>query len=481
MPSLLSRIFSPRANSQECKLAQKEASPVKELNKKVNGVAGNAIKELTKILDESDRFLQSIKDFPEKHALKNERNIMLHILGCDFGKQKIHSKDIKVAVRYCVKRAEAGQLSVKEKEQICAFFSKISTLPNEQFDRHALLKEKYALQRILSPELDQLLDSQEKNPSLTTDTQHQLNISIAKAKLSIELGFGVSNAGNGVNGAQIIRDLENNPVGVFKARPEIKWYQISEHMKKYFGQARLLSNNDLSQQFAEVAAYEFDKIMGFKLAPAATMVELKNREGAFLAFLSGYKELKKYEKDFEARTSYDKSERLLWQKKCLYKYLVGDLDPHNENIFVRLNEDGKLIDVRVIDHGNCFITKNPGEWGSKGNLGNWGNYKISKDDFEPEILDLIQNGLTEKNLNQFVVNMGEKREDFWTIPMDKLQRDRLRILRECVINKTIKNPYELAKVQTQRDYNEYLKNINAPRDEKNESTDVGGFSVMDIN
>lgn len=481
MTSFLNRIFSTSSQIKQERTIQKEPKPLKEIHKKINVVVDNAKKELAKISEDSERFLQSIKDFGEKCALKNQRNIMLYLLECDFKKEKIKPNDIKTAVKYCAKRSEAGNLGEKEQKQICAFFEKIASLPQEQFDRPALLGHKTALQRLLSPELNALMEAQEKDPALTANTQHQLKMSIAKAKLSVQLGFGVSNAGNGVNGAQIIKDLENKPVGVFKGRPDIKWYQIGEHMKKYFGQARLLNQNEMCQQFAEVAAHQFDEIMGFKLAPAATMVEMKNREGAFLAFLGGYKELKDCEKTLEARTSYDKAERIKWQLMCLANYVKANLDPHNENIFVKLDKDNKIIDIRVIDHGNCFVEHNPDAWGAKGNLGKWGDYKQSLPQFEPEILEFIRNSLTEKNLDQFVANIGKEKQNFWTTHMDTLQRDRLRILRECVLSGQIKSPAELACIRTQQDYSTHLKHSAQSIVAKEEATEIGGFAVLDIN
>lgn len=427
----------------------------------------------------SDKFLNSISDFYQRADMKDDRNIFIHYLNADLKKVSITKNDLSSAVNYCVKRAEAGNVSESEQNEIRAFFDKYSYLPKEIFDRKDLIGGRLSLQRLLSIDLDQLIKLGERDPTLKSRTDYQLKVSEAKASLSVRLGHGVSFAGNGVNGAQIIRDLEGSPVGVFKPAPELKWYQIPEKLKGFFGQSRLLNQQDsLGQQYSEVAAHRFDEAMGFKLTPAATMTKLNGKEGAFLAFLKGYEELKECENKLEGRSSYEESEKKIWQTMCIYNFLVGNLDPHNQNIFVRM-EESQLKEVRMIDHGNCFIEMNPGEWGSKGNQGHWGTYKISKEAFTPEVIEFVRTNLTEDKLDQFVKQIGKERENFWTIHMDQNQRERLQLIREGILQGKISSPKELSNIHTSNDFRKHL-NKEGDLTRRSEQTDLGDFSILDI-
>jgi hypothetical protein len=426
-----------------------------------NKVSAVGVQKFLGFSDPTD--IRQIKDAKRKAEVLNNQSFFNYIYTkCDCKKEVLSFSALKAAIAYCtfkvdVAKNESRELSADEREKISGFFKKIAKLPQEQFDRKALLGGKIALQRVLSPELDALLSQQEKSPHLQEDMQHQLNISIAKAKLSIKLGYGVTVAKNGANGAQIIKDLEGKPVGVFKSAPKLKWYQVGERLKQRFGQARLLNKKDeLAQQFAEVAAHRFDDVFGFHLAPAAAMVKLSKKEGAFLAFLGGYQELKDCEKKLQARNTYDPNEKVLWQRMCLYNFLIGNLDPHNENIFVRMYKQGHLNEVRMIDHGNSFIEYNPAAWGAKGNQGHWGTYKISKEAFEPEVLDFIKNQLTSEKLESFVQQMGSSREKFWSVRMDQLMRDRLQLLRDGILSGSISNPDQLSQIHLHADFSKHL-------------------------
>ncbi len=246
------------------------------------------------------------------------------------------------------------------------------------------------------------------------------------------------------------------------------------------GQARLLNQKDeLGQQFAEVAAHKFDQAMGFNLAPAATMAEIKGQHGAFIAFLGGYKELKSVEAPLQARRSFSEHEKKVWQMMSVFKFVIGDMDPHSENIFVKTDEDGKIAEIRVIDHGNSFIEKNPGSWGSKGNQGHWGKYNISKEAFVPEVIDFIQNQLTEDSFESFLKEIGGERQEFMSQGMLHNQLMRLAVLKECVAKGKIKTAEELARIHTQQDFQKHLKDIQTPSTSKPRRCE-DGFVVVDL-
>lgn len=476
MTSVINRFVSFRSDqtnqSGKCK-ASHEKKPLRPVDQKVATAAKAGLKG-----HQSEIYLHNIKDLGLRNKVKNERNIYWHLLNHDESTFRCTSKDISLAVHYCIQRVEAGEITSEEVKEMRTFFEKISKLGPDMFDRHALLGGKEALQRMLSTDLDKLLKEEEKDPSIRESTTHQLNLAIARAKVAALVGYGAESAKNGVNGTVIIKDLENHYVGVFKAPPDLKWYQVGEHLKKLVGQSRLLNKKDsYAQQFAEVAAHKFDSIMGFKLAPAATMAQINGKNGAFLAFLGGYKELKDLEGTLESRQTFSQHEKKIWQQMCLYNFLIANMDPHSQNIFAKTDKANKLLEFRVIDHGNSFIEYNPGKWGSSGNQGHWGKFNISKEPFEPEVLDFIQTQLTEDKLEKFINEIGGQRTEFWTQGMDNLQRERLALLRHCVATGEIKSPAELSKIHTHEDFTKHLSKIK--KTERNHKID-DGFVIVDF-
>src|SRR5271155_2040468 len=71
-------------------------------------------------------FLESIKDREERDNLKNAYNVLRCIINAESTKTKLKAKDVAVAVEYCVKRSEKGQLREDESKEIADFFDKIS-------------------------------------------------------------------------------------------------------------------------------------------------------------------------------------------------------------------------------------------------------------------------------------------------------------------------------------------------------------------
>lgn len=268
---------------------------------------------------------------------------------------------------------------------------------------------------------------------------------------------GVLAKAGGCNGARIVKDSKGNALGIFKTATE---ENLTRQLKKFVGQARLLDNSNEKEQIAEVAIYCYSKIFGFNMTPAALMISLGSflhkEKGAFIEFLSGYEELAKVSEKLEARSSYTKDEKIIWQKLLLLIYASLNFDPHDENIFVRMNGD-KIADLKVIDGGNAVrVICLPGEILSSGKRSEPAKFKISKEEFEPEVLNFIKTNMTQANLNAFIARIKKQHPTFFTSEMDALHRKTLRLVQEQVLTGKIKTPSDLFQIITERQYNNFL-------------------------
>src|SRR5262249_43971914 len=158
------------------------------------------------------------------------------------------------------------------------------------------------LNEYLTPEcqckhsLHKLIDLQNQTPELKNDRDHQLKVQIAKAKLALRLGIKPVPTAEGANGAVFLVDPfvnSENPydqyVAVFKAHPDYYWtingivdWLVKEKIKPKVGQARLLHHEYFkgkvhSEQYAEVAAYEFSKICDLPVVPASTWTTIERK------------------------------------------------------------------------------------------------------------------------------------------------------------------------------------------------------------
>ncbi len=352
------------------------------------------------------------------------------------------------AVQYCVDLSNSGiELSEEQKTGIRVFFNKLKAA--RHFDLPFYLNGKMQLQRILSPRLDELLKIAAPN------REQQLEIDLAKAELATSFNYGIVRTEGGANGAVFIKTFEGRPVGVFKAPHDLGIFDFVEKMKQYFGQARLLSGRRMVQEEAEVIAGDLSRFLGFgNMAPEAIMANFGGEEGAFIAFLDGYKELSEIKEDFDSRDDYTKEEVLMWQMKEIWNKLIGNLDPHDDNVFVKGTGE-RVEQISMIDAGNSFPEYNPGYFGSRGNLAASASYNITKRPFLPEVCAFITRHITEERVEQFI-HSSAMRQGFFSEKMRLRQMERVRLLRR-VASGVIETPVQLAMIQTDNDYARYLR------------------------
>ncbi|MDP1835763.1 MAG: hypothetical protein Q8K75_07530 [Chlamydiales bacterium] len=408
-----------------------------------------------KILSESI-IIDDIGQDRIKSAEENDRNLFIHYQKCVPGDlKKRDPKGIRCAVQHCITRSKVEGLPDNEKYDIRTFLmDKLAPLSSGQFNR-SWLGGHDALQRILSPELDQLLKAQEVDESLQNDNNHQLELALCRAQLAITMGANPSKAG-GCNGAVILKSLEGNAVGVFKVAPERGFFSDPiGKAKDFVGQARLMNRADPNNEpYSEVAMHYFSDIFGFDLAPPATEATFNGKTGAFLLFLGGYQEMSDVISRLEDRNDYTQAELIKWQITVLAIFLSLNFDPHSGNIFVKLDENKHIVDIKLIDAGNSFAERLP-TWGSKGHRAEPARFKISREPWQPEVLEFIQNRLTMKRFDEFVSRVKADHPTFWTDKMDTLHRAGFDVVSHSVGEK-IASPRELLQLLTWANYKKYM-------------------------
>ena len=259
----------------------------------------------------------------------------------------------------------------------------------------------------------------------------------------------------GANGARVLKDLTGKRIAIFKAPIPYEKKTYVHIAKSVFGQNRLLNQRDnLAESFNEYVGYKFSSHFGFHIAPPAKMVTINGEVGALIHFLDGFRELKG-QNDFLNRETYTEQEQRLWQLLSLFNFLIGNLDPHTENIFVKV-KNGYLQDVRMIDFGNTMIQYNP-DFGTRGHQGDWGKHKIAEFEFLPDVLTFIRDNLSQDRLEQFISTISRERFKYWTPQMESLLRDRFAILNQCVLSGQISSPKSLSQIHTTSDFDRLLK------------------------
>ncbi len=382
-----------------------------------------------------------------QEKLESGRNLLLNYIQKDVAVWNQGTLSLGCAINYCIELSNLDvELTNDQKKNIRIFFDKLKAVPSEQVDISLYLGGEEKLQRILSPRLDDLLTIKEPN------ADQLLEINLAKAELATSFGYGIVPTDAGANGAVFIKTLENVPVGVFKAPQELSWLDFVEIAKLYVGQARLLNSEKGAQEYAEVVASDLCKEFNFNgIAPEAITASFCGKEGSFIAFKGGFQELKDVKDAFNARTDFSEDEINLWQMIVVWNSFIGNLDPHDENIFVVMGIGDVLERACMIDHGNAFPVYNPAWLGSKGNLGAWGRFTISKEPFTDKIKKFILDNLSQEKMEQFFES-NKARAAFFKPKMRDLQIKRIRILRECVESGQIINPEKLAEIKTDHDY-----------------------------
>lgn len=341
-------------------------------------------------------------------------------------RSEARKKSVHQVVSPLILHIEENLKLAKENPELIqnVFFNKIAKLKYNPFQNNLdknspnklfLSKE---LQNVLSSELSELRILRKKEKAelelkgRTKKGEETLRLKkrIAKAKLAIKLGSGIKKNG-GTTGSVIVHTINGKPIGIFKISIDhLGWsVRLKHFIQQHFcGQLSHLSTRSAAQSKAEVLATKLDRRCGFNLAPNSAFVEINGQQGAFLEFLKDYKEAKHILLKFNQKETYLQEEIDIFQKMVIYDYLIGNLDRHEENWFVRHVGDGDqepitITEIRCIDNANSFIKINPGIVTKRlTNQYKWKKEKIAQSPFSEGTKAFIRENLTPEKIDSFI-------------------------------------------------------------------------------
>jgi Phosphatidylinositol 3- and 4-kinase len=262
------------------------------------------------------------------------------------------------------------------------------------------------------------------------DEAHKTARKIAKAKLAISLGRGIEK-NKGCSGSLIIQDINQKSIGVFKVSK--KHLSIIDRIVHFFrsfaGQVGCLSDRDLAQPQAEVAAYLFSKNLDFHLAPASQLIQLNNLEGVFQLYIREEKNGKRsleYQQAQEGieqinnSISFSKEELILFQKFAIFDYLIGNLDRHDENWLIAW-ENHIIKHIKAIDNANAFPKVQPDKnTVAARNQYLWKNLKIANEYFREETVQFVKDNLTPEKILAIISELNKVLPGFLEMEMERL-------------------------------------------------------------
>jgi Phosphatidylinositol 3- and 4-kinase len=328
-------------------------------------------------------------------------------------------------------------------------------------------EENHIPQNFLSPEL-QKLRQEKKDPTNALDQEHLLKRRIAKAELAAKVLGHCERKAKGTTGTTIIAtDIGGKPVYVYKCSKSVSLAnRVKNFFKMYFGgQMSYLTNKEFVK--AEVAAYLLDQGIGFHLAPAT---QTANQDGGIIQAFARtvvvdgnkykYQEAKTLiEKD---ATLYTEDENTLFQKFIVFDYLIGNLDRHEENWLVALNDKKEIVSIKAIDNANSFPKKHP----LKGALASrnrylWKNRSIASNKFTVQLREFVRQNLTDEKIRSFLDETDKQLDHFLDEDMKEHFLKRVEVVRK-LIEVAEPNPQSLAAISSYEEMALFLNNQTPP-------------------
>ena len=277
------------------------------------------------------------------------------------------------------------------------------------------LNDVYAFFGVLEQKLSQRRSWYSLERKLTQNQYTELFMQVLKSVKHFEetQELEITPTSKGLNGAKIISIPKETgglkPVGIFKGISEDPLY------KKMLGQASLLleSRDGLAKARAEIIAYYLAKHLGFEhtqesdkfgklYVPEAIMLNLNGEPGVFVQFLSGYTD-PDHSQELFAKAHENQDELRNFQMLVIYDFLIGNLDRHEDNLFVRKDSNNSFEILRFIDQGNTFPFKSPLQGSISGrNMYKWTNLPVAKLPFLPEIQEHIIQYLNPKYYSEAI-------------------------------------------------------------------------------
>ncbi|WP_059359115.1 hypothetical protein [Parachlamydia acanthamoebae] len=337
-----------------------------------------------------------------------------------------------------------------------------------------LRQQKNLLKEELGEDSDLSEDSSFELPKLTGEEESQkLTRQIEKAKLAAKFGL-VTNVGKGKTGAHFVEWVSKDGKGEFKKigifKLSNKETSLSIRIKNkfkqlFFGQLYYLNTKKLAQSKSEAAAFEVSKFLDFPISPGARVVKLGDKTGTMQRFLNGYQEAEQVSYLLQNQDNFTPQGWKQFQQMTLFDYLIGNLDRHHENWLVKLDEEGKVNDIKAIDNVNSFPEKNIfGIKVAARNQYKWRNFQISGYAYDSELLNDLRSHLTPIQVGQMISSINDRLPGFLSDKMETLLKERAQAL--YLLADPERGPFtpqELAEYRTHSSIKALLKSAKSER------------------
>lgn len=336
------------------------------------------------------------------------------------------------------------------------FKQKLAQIKDQNAFRSLKSQDRKFLEDFLSEEIKQLRISKLSSKRASQDVSElRIKKHVAQVKLAFELGIATSK-NKGASGSVQVRNLKGNKaLGIFK--PTLANASLLIRIKNLLqlivgDQLYYLSPKVDAQSKAEDAAFILDRTLKLNLVPYTRTVTFGGVEGAFQSWIHGYKEIRDYKDELD-RKILTKEETTLFQMAMLFDILLGNLDRHEENWFVKV-VDGKVVDIAMIDNGNSFIKMNPKRKNQLVKQYKWKELEVSKLPLLQEVKDEMLMKL--ENIPLFLQRVEKQLPDFLDDDMRKNFIDRAQLL-QTFLQRDVVTPIQIATPVTDQDISDVLQ------------------------
>lgn len=442
---------------------------------------------MNNFVNDDFNFFLKIKD-PNSVTLKENKLVkkcffgrLFHRGGLDSKKQELINSKIKAINRKLCDFLKNSKPTAEEAKKINRYLDAIRLFPKKWFDRKEFVfNPSYEnLKFFINPDL-KLLKKEKELLKKKENSKNDLNLNlkiekhiilrkIAKNKLAMRLGGGIT-INKGTSETKLLyrykKDGSELLVGVFK--PRISQMSFFRRFLNWIiillgDQKSLLSQKSQAGSEAEVSSYYIDRFFGFNIVPPS----IKTKYGVFqLCAKTFLKHLEnstskaeeinikeaKDSKDILNKATYTEKELELFQFYAIHDYLIGDLDGHDENWFIRFNKDKKICGIVGIDKANSFLRKNPktnSRSGKKQYL--WRKKAIAAKPFTEKAVQLMKS-MTREKVEESIAFLDTKVPGFLDDEMKKQYRLRAEVLHKFGLNHGRKiypsSPKSLAAIRT---------------------------------
>ena len=266
---------------------------------------------------------------------------------------------------------------------------------------------------------------------------------------------------------------KESKIGVFKATVGQRSLgkRIELLIKSFFGQRSFLNSDPTAEAQAEAAARVADQCLSGRLKnliPFSRSVHYndtkpnmpKHLPDGNLQMYIDEKSTEEEKKLWLDKESYTTSEQSCFQRFALFDYaILGNLDRHKDNWFIKLNMEGELDQIIAIDNANTFPHKNPRRGGlfTPSHQYAWASEKIASAPLTSSIKKWVKEWFTEEKVDALIecIKQAPDCQDFLKEPMEKQLKRRVEVLTTLVDQENF-TPSELLKYQYEDEVEELL-------------------------